>query len=159
MAKCWRCGRGGYFTPIGRSGLCINCLEDASESALSILAELRKGGEARKKALALIDTETAKDVVEQAANELESSDFSMWDASVHASPDQLVRIKRSRSVKIINYDESRQEASIAGSGGTVYTTTLSSCSCGDFIARHLPCKHIYKLAALYGGVDLSKYLE
>ena len=77
MAKCWRCGRGGYFTPIGRSGLCINCLEDASESALSILAELRKGGEARKKALALIDMETAKDVVEQAANELESSDFSM----------------------------------------------------------------------------------
>ena len=159
MAKCWKCGRGGLLLQVGKSGLCIDCLEAANEAALATIAELRKGGEARRHVLDILDVETAKDVAMQAVTDLSNSEFSMWDAAVHVSPDQLSRIRRSASVRIISFDQEAKAAVVAGSKGSTYTTTFERCSCGDFIARRLPCKHMYKLAALHGGVDFSQYLE
>jgi len=34
-----------------------------------------------------------------------------------------------------------------------YHTTLKNCSCPDFQERHLPCKHMYKLAYLLGIIN------
>lgn len=50
----------------------------------------------------------------------------------------------------------KQAAEIVGRDG-VYDVTLNSCTCHDFEARQLPCKHIYKLASELGYLeDLPK---
>lgn len=44
------------------------------------------------------------------------------------------------------------------SSGNSYRVTLDSCTCPDFTYRHIPCKHMYRLAlevGLCGSVDLS----
>lgn len=46
----------------------------------------------------------------------------------------------------------------------VYQTTLSSCTCEDFKHRHIPCKHMYRLALEIGlllneSVDVNTYYE
>ena len=41
-------------------------------------------------------------------------------------------------------------AMILGESGQVYQTSLHSCSCPDFQARHQPCKHMYRLALELG---------
>jgi hypothetical protein len=159
MGKCWKCDRQGVFLAIGpKSGLCIDCLEDANEAALDTIRKIKAGGEIRDQVLKQIDSITAIEVAEQAVSEIVNSPFSVWDISTHSSPDQLNRIRRSTSVKILSYDEDTQTAIVASSGGRTYTTTFTSCSCGDFIAKHLPCKHMYSLASKHGGVDFTKYL-
>lgn len=39
---------------------------------------------------------------------------------------------------------------IHGSGDNVYTVTLNSCTCEDFLHRHVPCKHMFRL-----GIELG----
>lgn len=58
-----------------------------------------------------------------------------WDNQVHVSQDQ--KIRQARAYEML--DENSHEMS-------KYTTTLESCTCPDFQARKLPCKHIYFLA-------------
>lgn len=160
MGKCWKCNRQGPFLEIGRkSGLCIDCLEEAYEIANSTLEKLSKGGQERAHVLEQIDTITATDIAKKAMAEADNPAFAEWDVSVHSTPEQLNRIKRSTSVKIVSYDHNTQIAIIAGSGKSTYTTSFGKCTCGDFISRHLPCKHMYRLAAQYGGVDFSKHLK
>lgn len=160
MGKCWKCNRQGPFSAIGpKSGLCINCLEEACEIATATLEKLSKGGQERAQVLDQIDTITATEVAEKAMADAKGSAFAEWDVSVHSTTDQLNRIRRSTSVKIISYDSDSQTAIIAGSGKNTYTTSFSTCTCGDFISRRLPCKHMYRLAAQYGGVDFSKHLK
>lgn len=160
MGKCWKCNRQSPFLAIGpKSGLCINCLEEACETATTAIKELSKGGKSREQMLKQIDILTATSVAEKAMAETDNSSFGEWDISVHSSADQLNRIRRSTTVKIINFDPNTQTATVAGSGKSTYTTTFSKCSCGDFISRRLPCKHMYKLAAVHGNMDFSKYLK
>ena len=82
--------------------------------------------------------------------------FSVWDESIHNSPDQVKRIasatKSETSPSCV--DREQQTAVFPGSSTTSYTTTLSSCSCMDFSRRHLPCKHIYRLAMELGLIDV-----
>lgn len=41
--------------------------------------------------------------------------------------------------------------------GNTYTTTLNSCTCPDFTHRHIPCKHMYRIAIELGQLcSLSK---
>lgn len=159
MGKCWKCNRSGLFLPIGRkSGLCIDCLEIACDSAAETIKKLSEGGNTRKQVLEKIDTIKATEVATKAAKTAEQSDFLQWDTSVHATPEQLSRIRRSASVTIIDYNPSTKTATVAGSGSHTYRTSFSECSCGDFIARRLPCKHMYRLAEKYGGIDFSKHI-
>lgn len=63
-------------------------------------------------------------------------------------------------LKIINEDISvvspvQISASVRGSKGQIYTTTLSNCSCPDFQMRKRPCKHMYKLAQHLGFLPLN----
>jgi hypothetical protein len=58
-----------------------------------------------------------------------------WDNRVHVSQDQKIRQARAYEM----FDEGSHEVS-------KYTTALEKCTCPDFQARELPCKHIYFLA-------------
>ena len=81
--------------------------------------------------------------------------FSTWDAEIHQAPDQRKRIASAKSSKTTpsSVDKERMSAVFPGSGKKPYFTTLDSCSCGDFLRRQLPCKHIYRLAIELGVLN------
>lgn len=52
-------------------------------------------------------------------------------------------------------------ADIQGKSGNTYHVTLNSCTCPDYTSRHIPCKHMYRLAlqvGLLAGYDSSSEL-
>lgn len=78
--------------------------------------------------------------------------FGSWDEKVHRSTAQSDRVERAmqQEIAIIGYDAKTGVATISGSTGNKYTTTLDYCSCEDFSRRNKPCKHIYYLANQMG---------
>ena len=60
------------------------------------------------------------------------------------------RLARAEKTKIISKVSNDDEcyATFEGSGGAVYETTFSECTCKDFALSHgdMPCKHIIRLA-------------
>ncbi len=80
--------------------------------------------------------------------------FGDWPPSVHENFDQLKRIAYSRKVKPenITLDTEHKSAKIMGTDG-VYDVTLDNCTCYDFQARQLPCKHMYRLAFELGALS------
>ena len=88
--------------------------------------------------------------------------FGSWDPSIHAAPGQLVRFGRAMSrplsrssnggacMKIQNFDGSSGVALVQDRSDLSYSVSLDRCTCPDFQERHLPCKHIYALAAFLG---------
>lgn len=88
-------------------------------------------------------------------------DWNGWDNEIHTDEKQV-----SRQSLAINYgfefeiDEATQTAtftSIAGapfSDVDSYNTSLSECTCNDFQERGLPCKHMYRLAAELGYIEI-----
>lgn len=157
MARCWRCKKAGLFVQVGKSGLCVSCLEDAQEASLNILTELKRGGFHRKRALDALDEMVAEEMVKEAKSLLVGSPFSCWPLEVHATKKQLERVRRSVDVKIKSYDPAKMEAVVVGSE-SLYRTTPQSCTCKDFQIERKPCKHMYCVAARYWGVDFNKCL-
>lgn len=84
-------------------------------------------------------------------------DFGSWDKTIHEDEEQLKRISTAKKADTTpaNIDHSNKTAEFKGSGKKPYITTLDSCSCGDFIKRRLPCKHIYRLALELEGIDVK----
>ncbi len=84
-----------------------------------------------------------------------SDTFSIWDSTIHNTPDQKKRIKSAKSAKTTpsSVDTQKEEGIFPSSGATPYKTTLESCTCIDFISRKLPCKHIYRLAIELGMLN------
>lgn len=83
--------------------------------------------------------------------------FGEWDDELHETNEQQERLKKAASSKtspqyVDVYEES---AEFEGSGKKPCRTSLISCTCGDFIHRHLPCKHIYRLAMELGIIDVK----
>ena len=81
-----------------------------------------------------------------------------WDLSIHAEQAQIDRQGRSTTYPFscdVNY-ETKTAICSSTSDLPFYETSLSSCTCYDFQARHLPCKHIYALAAELGVVEIIK---
>lgn len=159
MAKCWKCGKSGLFLSVGQSGLCVDCLEKAADGAIKLISMLKSGERQRKEALEILDNEVAREMAEKAAGAIVRSKFNRWAADVHANAAQLERVRRSASVKILEYDSANEVALVKGSGKEPYKTSFSSCDCGDFSIRHLPCKHMYRVAAEFGGIDFLKFIE
>lgn len=78
-----------------------------------------------------------------------TSEWLKWPLSMHDESKQLDRAGRIESVviKTINIEEGFMEC--CGSNDEVYQTSLTSCTCRDFIInqkKNAPCKHMYKLA-------------
>ena len=80
-------------------------------------------------------------------------DFGSWHSAIHDFYEQAKRISEGKKdLKPALIDRENKIAEFIGSKGNTYTTTLDSCSCGDFIKRRLPCKHIYSLANALGYI-------
>lgn len=75
--------------------------------------------------------------------------FDKWENSIHSTPDQRQRIEDSKCINpdIVDY---KNKCAVFTENDNTYETTLDSCTCSDFQARNLPCKHIYNLVAELG---------
>ena len=71
--------------------------------------------------------ERQKEIYEIAQKLPPNLPFSSWPEEIHSFPGQEVRHRN----PIYN---------------PKYETAFTSCSCSDFLERHLPCQHIYELA-------------
>lgn len=158
MKKCIKCGK-TVITVSKKSAWCVDCLQSALDDAVGTLDRLSRSSKDREKVLDEIDTAIATKMANAAEATLMSSKFAMWNKEVHASPKQVDRIKRAASVKIVSYDPITETAIIKGSKNYEYETSFFSCTCGDFVSRRLPCKHMYKVAAAYGGIDFLDFLS
>lgn len=83
--------------------------------------------------------------------------FDLWPEDIHSSADQQKRIHSAKSAKTTpdSVDFNEQSGLFPGSGKDPYYCTLSACSCVDYSRRHLPCKHIYRLAIELGLLNES----
>lgn len=81
-----------------------------------------------------------------------------WDASIHEQPGQYKRLQRGiqEKMRVVVYDGRQHIAKVSGSTGRMYIASFRQCSCPDFRARNLPCKHMYNLCVrLEGHPDTS----
>lgn len=70
--------------------------------------------------------------------------------------EQRVRQRNAKKCHVIDINKEAETAIFGGSGKRPYYTTLDSCTCQDFGMRHLPCKHIYRLAHELGKFNLDE---
>ena len=68
-----------------------------------------------------------------------------YSADVDSAPDQIKRQISASKCKPIEIDFENKCGIFKGSGKSPYHTTLTDCTCRDFVVRNLPCKHIYRL--------------
>lgn len=86
------------------------------------------------------------------------SPWENWDVSIHEDPAQISRQGRSMTYPfgfVIDFP-SRTGRFSSTTDLPYYDTTLSSCTCYDFQRRHLPCKHIYRLAVELGVIEIIR---
>lgn len=85
--------------------------------------------------------------------------FGEWNVKVHRGAAQSDRFERAthECIGLKKYNPKTGVATISGSTGNTYTTTLDYCSCEDFQKRSKPCKHIYFLATQMGFTDDDFY--
>lgn len=84
-------------------------------------------------------------------------DWPEWDPSVHESEEQIVRQGRAKTYDFdyVQIDEAYCLGKFSSTSDLpFYIATLSQCDCYDFQRRHLPCKHIYRLAIELGIIEL-----
>lgn len=83
--------------------------------------------------------------------------FSNWPEELHAAEDQKKRLDSAKSSKTTpsSIDKVHMSGIFPGSGISPYRTTLETCTCGDFVRRKLPCKHMYRLAIELGLLDVA----
>ena len=72
-----------------------------------------------------------------------------WPFETHNCEYAFKRMKSAQSAKLtpVSIDKENASGVFKGSGKLPYQVTLESCTCGDFHRAHLPCKHMYRLAA------------
>lgn len=83
--------------------------------------------------------------------------FGHWTEQDHQGKKQENAISKAQLSKTtpISVDSAAQTAVFWGSSKEPYQTSLSTCTCSEFIRFKVPCKHIYRLAMELGIVDLS----
>lgn len=79
-------------------------------------------------------------------------------AALDTPAEAAKRIKSASEAKLTpvpgSLDVVNGTAVFKGNSGT-YQVTLESCPCGDFRGRHLPCKHMYRLAYELGAFVIN----
>lgn len=85
-------------------------------------------------------------------------DWPDWDYSIHCEKPQIDRQERANTYPFtfVLFEETESARFSSTSELPYYDTTLSSCTCMDFQERHLPCKHMYRLAEELGYIDIVK---
>lgn len=81
-----------------------------------------------------------------------------WDSSVHNDDSQISRQGRSMTYPFtFDVDPATETARFSSTSDLpYYDTSLSQCTCHDFQDRHLPCKHIYRLAVELGVIEIIR---
>lgn len=84
------------------------------------------------------------------------ADWPDWNYEIHNDKAQIER--QSRAMNYPFSFEINKENNTAHFSSTselpYYETSLTSCNCGDFEKRKLPCKHIYRLAVELGIIEI-----
>lgn len=82
-----------------------------------------------------------------------SETWKQWDG-IHNDPAQHKRLKSAASASCTprSTDQIEGAGVFQGRHGT-YSTSLSSCTCVDFVRRKLPCKHMYRLALEFSLIE------
>lgn len=75
----------------------------------------------------------------------------------HDEPEQQKRADKATDKKLtpISIDVENCIGHFKGSKASTYVTSLADCTCVDFARRHLPCKHMYRLAHELHVFDLG----
>lgn len=87
--------------------------------------------------------------------------FGAWPEELHFEPEQLLRIERARRIPSddVHIDVRTMSGHITGSKKPnsndrhIYDVNVYGCTCGDFIANKLPCKHMYRIAIECGLIN------
>lgn len=84
--------------------------------------------------------------------------FGKWLEKDHQGEKQEKAIKKAKMEETtpVCIDRDAQTAVFWGSGKEPYQTSLSSCTCNEFLRYKVPCKHIYRLA-MELGILASEY--
>ncbi len=85
-------------------------------------------------------------ILDMICRDFQKVGWSAWDRSVHMADGQYERMERaaqSKTMRLVSFDKKTGTAIVAGESGKQYTVDNSGCSCGDFLHRGLPCKHMY----------------
>ena len=92
---------------------------------------------------------------------MSNADFEKWPSDLHADFNQVKRIVSAQEKKlarsVVSVSKHPARIVIQGSGKDPYVATLTECTCPDFGHRHLPCKHIYRLAMELDLLNLPHY--
>lgn len=85
--------------------------------------------------------------------------LTMWPQDSFFNDDQLKRLEKSTSAKLIpeQIDKATETCIFLGSQKKPYKTTLSSCECRDYILRRRPCKHMYRAAFEFGYIVSDEF--
>ncbi|MFQ9567866.1 MAG: SWIM zinc finger family protein [Roseburia inulinivorans] len=84
------------------------------------------------------------------------SEWPDWDYSIHCDHKQVDRQERSENYPFKFQIDKFHKIGVFSSTSELpfYVTTLSNCTCADFESRHLPCKHMYRLASELGLIKI-----
>jgi len=132
----------------------VSILKAKHGTVPDLIEKLKRDTEFRDEFFNAVDREAVTEELIKILPDIQSSPFIAWDPYIHIEDSQRSRIFNAKKVKIIHYDFDTKRADVMGSKQHIYNTSYSDCSCGDFISKRLPCKHMYKLVAEYGGVDI-----
>lgn len=85
-------------------------------------------------------------------------EWTEWDQSVHEDDAQVSRQGRAmRYPFTFRVDYATKTAQFSSTSDLpYYDTSLAQCNCYDFQSRHLPCKHIYRLAVELGVIEIIR---
>jgi transcriptional antiterminator Rof (Rho-off) len=99
-------------------------------------------------AVSLFKAKLPPSTVQVGVNFDKITNFGTWDESVHTDPEQQKRAASAKKSDMtpVSVDKENQTGVFQGSGKAPYETTLNGCTCRDYFVRHLPCKHMYRLA-------------
>ncbi|MBP3836568.1 MAG: SWIM zinc finger family protein [Pyramidobacter sp.] len=91
----------------------------------------------------------------------ELRDISAAGGDINAHPAQAERREKAGTRKCapLSIDRENQTGTFQGSKGGVYRTSLTECSCRDFMMRQFPCKHMYRLRHELGLSSLTEAIE
>lgn len=81
-----------------------------------------------------------------------------WDVSIHEDEAQIARQGRAMNYPFtFEVDKDNKTARFSSMTDLpYYDTSLKECTCYDFQERHLPCKHMYRLAVELGIIEIIK---
>lgn len=87
-----------------------------------------------------------RELARSVADDFKRIGWGAWGAPSHLTDEQATRMQRaadSTTMELLEYNPNIHTAVVRGEHGSVYHIDGYGCSCPDFRARQLPCKHMY----------------